>query len=49
VQDERELDLFLDRCRRYFDWFLNDLRGVADTPLGLCDRLAPRPARTAQR
>jgi hypothetical protein len=43
VRSERDLDLFLDRCRRHFDWFLGELGGILETPLGLRDRLAPQP------
>jgi len=35
VQSERELEQFLDACRRYFQFFLGELRGVTMTPLEL--------------
>ena len=40
VRSERELELFLDECRRYFDVLLGDLGGVAMTPHAYRDRLA---------
>jgi hypothetical protein len=45
VRTEADLADFLDRCRRYFDYFLGDLGGVSRTPLELRDTLAAhRPA-----
>ncbi len=48
VRDEGELDGFLDLLRRYFDFFLGDLGGIALFPHELRDRLGrpgvPAPA-----
>jgi hypothetical protein len=33
VQSAAELDKFLDACRRYFEFFLGEIGGVAKTPL----------------
>jgi hypothetical protein len=33
VRNQADLDEFFGKCRRYFDYFLNELRGVAMTPL----------------
>ena len=33
VQSQAELRLFLDKCRRYFDYFFSTLGGIAMTPL----------------
>jgi hypothetical protein len=45
VRSEADLDDFLDRCRRYFEFFLGELGGVSRTPLELRDALsARRPA-----
>jgi hypothetical protein len=33
VQSRTELRLFLDKCRHYFDFFLNTLDGKAMTPV----------------
>jgi hypothetical protein len=33
VRTEVELERFLDKCRRYFSFFMNELSGVAKTPL----------------
>jgi hypothetical protein len=41
VRSNAELDRFLDKCRRYFDFFLRELGGRAMTPLGVKDWLAP--------
>jgi len=38
VRDEAGLRRFLDRIRRYFDYFMNELGGVPSTPLELRDR-----------
>ncbi len=35
VRSDAELAAFLDRLRRYFDWFLGELNGVSLTPLEL--------------
>lgn len=35
VRSERELALFLDRMRRYFDYFFGELNGVSMTPIQL--------------
>ncbi len=32
VDTERELDRFLDRCRRYFEFFVEEIRGAFCTP-----------------
>ncbi|MGQ0554006.1 MAG: WalW protein [Planctomycetota bacterium] len=39
VRSVAERDALLERCRRYFDWFLGELRGIALTPLELRDKL----------
>jgi hypothetical protein len=45
VRSEDDLSAFLDRCRRYFDFFLGELGGVSRTPLELREALTPlRPA-----
>jgi hypothetical protein len=46
VRSEADLDAFLDRCRRFFDWFLNERNGIAETPHGVRERLA-RPESAA--
>lgn len=33
IQNNRELERFLDKCRRYFSWFLGSLDGTSMTPL----------------
>jgi len=35
VRSDAELDRFLEKCRRYFEFFLRELRGSAMTPLGV--------------
>ncbi len=48
VRSDAELDLFLGKCRRYFDFFLRERRGTTMTPLGVRDCLmgvAKPPAR----
>jgi hypothetical protein len=35
VRSDAELERFLERCRRYFDFFLRELDGTAMTPLGV--------------
>lgn len=32
VQNQSDLDIFLDRIDRYCDWFINDLGGIPSTP-----------------
>ena len=39
VRSASDLDRFLDRFRRYFDFFFGELDGVATTPLALKSRL----------
>ena len=39
VRSDIELARFLEKCRRYFDYFLRDLGGTAMTPLAVKDRL----------
>jgi hypothetical protein len=39
VRSDAELDRFLEKCRRYFDFFLRTLRGNTMTPLGVKDYL----------
>lgn len=39
VRDAAELQRFLDKCRRYFDFFMHELGGVALTPLEIRRRL----------
>ena len=33
VRSQADLDRFLDKCRRYFDFFMHELAGIAMTPL----------------
>ena len=40
VRSEADLGRFLDKCRRYFDFFLNELAGTSMTPLGVREWLA---------
>jgi hypothetical protein len=40
VRSQSDLDALLERLRRYFDWFLNELGGITLTPLQLRERLA---------
>jgi hypothetical protein len=40
VHSEADLAEFLDRCRRYFDYFLGELGGVSRTPLELHEALS---------
>ncbi len=40
VRTERDLAEFLDRLRRYFDYFFDSLGGVAMTPMQLHEKLA---------
>lgn len=35
VRSDADLGRFLDKCRRYFEFFLNELGGTAMTPLGV--------------
>lgn len=39
VKNQADLDHFLGKCRRYFDFFFGELGGVAMTPLGIRDTL----------
>jgi hypothetical protein len=44
VRDAAGRDAFLESCRRYFDFFLGELGGVASTPLdvrALAEEVAP--------
>jgi hypothetical protein len=43
VRSEAELAEFIERFRRYFDFFLGELGGLALTPLELRDRLLDAP------
>jgi hypothetical protein len=40
VRDERDLERFLDACRRYFELFLGELGGVSQTALELRETVA---------
>ena len=40
VSCQRELDEFLDKCRRFFDFFMGEMGGVPTTPLEVKARLA---------
>jgi hypothetical protein len=40
VRSDADLGGFLEKCRRYFDFFLNELGGTVMTPLGVRDWLA---------
>jgi hypothetical protein len=47
VRSDADLGRFLEKCRRYFDFFLRELGGTAMTPLGVMEWLAretPAPA-----
>jgi hypothetical protein len=46
VRSDRELEDFLDSCRRYFDFFLGELQGVSMTPLELVRLARSLPAET---
>jgi hypothetical protein len=46
VQSQRELQLFLDKCRHYFDFFFNKLGGRAMTPLEVKRFLAAQQSGT---
>ena len=39
VRSDAELDRFLEKCRRYFEFFLSELGGATMTPLGVKDYL----------
>jgi hypothetical protein len=39
VETQLQLVRFLDQCRRYFEFFLGELDGIAMTPLALKERL----------
>jgi hypothetical protein len=45
VRSESERDQFLDRCRRYFDFFLREMRGVSMTALELKRHLEALPGK----
>ena len=47
VGSAAELDRFLGRFERYFDFFFGTLGGVATTPLELRDRLEREETATA--
>lgn len=40
VRSQRDLEILLDRCRRFFDFFLGELGGRATTPLEVKEHLA---------
>ena len=40
VRSEADVEPFLEKCRRYFDFFLNQLNGVTMTPIAIRDLLA---------
>ena len=42
-RSQGDLDYFLDKCRRYFDFFLSQLHGVTRTPIEIRDALASQP------
>jgi len=48
VQSQAQLRLFLDKCRQYFDFFLNTLRGSAMTPLEIMRLLNGNQSTTGQ-
>ena len=48
VGNDDELDAFLERCRRYFRFFLDEWNGVASTPLEVARHLAALPPRRVQ-
>jgi hypothetical protein len=39
VRSDAELERFLEKCRRYLSFFMNELEGVTMTPLGIRDAL----------
>ena len=39
VRSQSDLDRFLNKCRRYFDFFMTELNGVTMTPLEIKDSL----------
>jgi hypothetical protein len=43
VQNQTDLARFVDRCTRYFDFFMRDLGGVAMTPGELREKLSSPP------
>jgi hypothetical protein len=47
VRSQSDLERFLDKCRRYFTFFMRELNGVAMTPLEVREvvgnALAPAP------
>jgi hypothetical protein len=48
VRNELDLSRFLEKCRRYFDYFLNELGGTTMTPLGVQKLLAGLSSTTNQ-
>lgn len=40
VRTQTDLDLFLDKCKRFFDFFFGELGGMASTPLDIKRKLA---------
>lgn len=40
VRNDEDLERFLEKCRRYFDFFLREIQGVTMTPLGAKELLA---------
>jgi hypothetical protein len=42
VRSQADLDRFLDKCRRYFDFFMHELAGIAMTPLEIKKILGER-------
>ncbi|MDD2659550.1 MAG: polysaccharide deacetylase family protein [Methylococcales bacterium] len=41
VRSDADLERFLEKCRRYFDFFMRELNGTAMTPLGVKEWLKP--------
>jgi hypothetical protein len=46
VRDQSELVRFLDKCRRYFEFFFGQLNGVAMTPIEIKENLGRRSGMT---
>jgi hypothetical protein len=44
VRSEADLERFLSKCRRYFEFFLRDLEGLTMTPVALRAALRDRPS-----
>jgi coproporphyrinogen III oxidase-like Fe-S oxidoreductase len=40
VRSQSDLERFLDKCRRYFNFFMKQLNGVTMTPIEIRDLLA---------